>query len=383
MREKEGRILFAIFLLIIFLPALSLAQYETGKKVVSKGVADGKSSSAWDEALNDALRKAVEQGVGTFVATELTVEQKKLVDERIYTESRGYIQNYKIVREGETGGIYEVEISALVKMEKLAGDLEAIGLLIRKKQNPRVMVIIYSSEIDRNRSFFDSDVAREGNRNTENQVESSLIEKGFKLVDAGQARRKKQLESLFLKGDPSRAAKIAKDFGAEILIQGEVRRSFVDKRSVFGRPTRFFSNEIRMKALETDTGKVLFSGYKTRPPSGVGALLPLEDATSELMDEMIEGILDQWRKDVFQAGSYQLDISGVSFTLLSRLKEKLRNIRGLSDVQVRSFQSGHALLEVKYQGAIEELAEKISLMKAPSFEIVGLQANALEMKCLD
>ena len=388
MRAKKGRILSAIFLLfcliIIFSPALSFAQDENGKEVVSTGVADGKSSSARDEALNDALRKAVEQGIGTFVTTELTVEQNKLVDERIYTESSGYIQNYKIVREGETEGLYEVEISALVKMEKLAGDLEAIGLLIRKKQNPRVMVIIYSSEIDRNKSFFDSDVAREGNRNTENQVESSLIEKGFQLVDAGQARRKKELETFLLKGDPSRAARIAKDFGAEILIQGEVRRSFVDKRSIFGRPTRFFSNEIRMKALETDTGKVLFSGYKTRPPSGVGALLPLEDATSELMDEMIEvGILDQWRKDVFQAGGYQLDISGVSFILLSKLKEKLRNLRGLSDVQVRSFQSGHALLEVRYQGALEELAEKISLMKTPSFEIVGFQANALEMKCLN
>ena len=351
--------LVVIFFLVFFFlfPGFSTAvQDEKGKEVIAIGVADGKSAKARDGALNDALRKAVEQGVGTYVTTELTVEQKRLVEDRIYTESSGYIQSYRVLREGETDGLYEVKISALVKMGKLADDLQSIGLLIRKKQNPRVMVVIYSREM--NSSWIG--VALEGNRNAENQVESRLIERGFQLVDAGQVNRKKQLETLLLKGDPSRANKIARDYGAEILVQGEVRRTFVDQRRIFGRATRFFSNEIRLKALETDTGKVLFSGYKTRPASGAEALIPLQDATAELADEMIAGILKQWRKDVFQAGTYELNISKASFSGLSKFKDGLRRIRGLVDIKTRSFQSGYALLEVKYQGSIEELAEKIS-----------------------
>jgi len=367
-------LVFAFFLPLPSLSAVALA--EKSKEVIAVGIADGKSARARDEALNDALRKAVEQGVGTYVTTELTVEQQRLVEDRIYTESRGYIQSYKVLHEGETEGLYEVKISALVKMGKLAEDLQSIGLLIRKKQNPRVMVVIYSREM--NSSWIG--VALEGNRNAENQVESSLIEKGFQLVDAGQVQRKKQLETLLLKGDPSKAGKIARDFGAEILVQGEVRRTFVDQRPIFGRATRFFSNEIRLKALETDTGKVLFSGYKTRPASGAEALLPLQEATSELAEEMITGILKQWRKDVFQAGTYQLNISKASFSNLSKFKQGLLKIRGLREIQTRSFQSGHALLEVKYQGPLEQLAEKISQMKHLSVEIVGLQSNSLDLK---
>lgn len=373
---KKHTILITIFLFLLPLSSLSLAAEKDGKEIRAIGVADGKSSRARDEALNDALRKAVEQGVGTFVTAELTVQQQKLVDERIYTESQGYIQRYEILREGPQEDIYEVEISALVKMGKLAGDLESIGLLIRKKQNPRVMVIIHSGEI--NSSF--PGVALEGNRNAENQIENSLIGKGFKLIDAGQAGRKKQLEILLLKGDPSRAGKIAKDFGAEILVEGDVRRTFVSRRQVFGRSTRFFSNEIRIKAFETDTAKILFSGYKTRPPSGAAALMPLEEVTSELTDEMISGILQQWRKDVFQAGSYQLDISKISFTSLSKLKKGLRNVRGVQGIQVRSFQSGHALIEVKYQGPLEELADKISALKRPRLKITGIQSNTIEIQ---
>jgi len=364
-----------MFLLPLSLP-FAAAQDEGSKEVISVGVADGKSARARDEALNDALRKAVEQGVGTYVTTELTVEQQRLVEDRIYTESRGYIQSYKVIHEGETEGLYEVKISALVKMGKLAGDLQSIGLIIRKKQNPRVMVVIYSAET--NSSFVG--VALEGNRNAENQLESSLIEKGFQLVDAGQVDRKKQLETLLLKGDPSRAGKIARDYGAEILVQGEVRRTFVDQRTIFGRATRFFSNEIRLKALETDTGKVLFSGYKTRPASGAEALLPLQEATSDLAEEMVAGILKQWRKDVFQAGTYQLNISKATYSKLSKFKQGLLKIRGLQDIQTRSYQSGHALLEIKYQGPLEQLAEKISQMKHLSVEVVGLQSNSLDLK---
>ena len=373
--HKPWMVIFLLVAFFVFPWPSDAGQDEQGKEVIALGVADGKSAKARDEALNDALRKAVEQGVGTHVTTELTVEQKRLVEDRIYTESSGYIQSYSILREGGADGLYEVKISALVMMGKLADDLQSIGLLIRKKQNPRVMVVIYSREM--NSSWIG--VALEGNRNAENQVESSLIERGFQLVDAGQVNRKKQLETLLLKGDPSRANKIARDYGAEILVQGEVRRTFVDQRSIFGRPTRFFSNEIRLKALETDTGKILFSGYKTRPASGAEALIPLQDATSELADEMIEGILTQWKADVFQAGTYELNVSKASFGGLSKFKNNLRSIRGLREVRTRSFQSGHALLEVSYQGSIEELAEKISRMKAPSFEVTGLQANSLDL----
>jgi hypothetical protein len=362
-------------LLVILLQSGAAAQTDA-KEVSAVGVADGKSSRARDEAINDGLRKAVEQGVGTFVTAELTVEQQRLVEERIFTESKGYIQSYKVVREGSRDDLYEVEVSALVKMGKLSTDLESIGLLIRKKQNPRVMVVVYSRETTSSEFM---GVALEGSRNAENQIESVLMQRGFQVVDAGQVGRKKELEGLLLRGDPTRAGKMAKDFGAEVLIDVDVRRTFTEQRTVYGRATRFFSNEIRVKAMESDTATVLYSGYKTRPPSGSTAFQPLEDATGELADEMVASILDRWRKDVFQAGTYQIELSSISFNDLTRFKEGLKKIRGVTSIQVRNFQTGHALLEVGYQGPLQELAEKIGSMKNPTPEIKGLQANTIEL----
>lgn len=244
------------------------------------------------------------------------------------------------------------------------------------KPRPKVMVVIYSTEVSS--SFLG--VAMEGNRNTENQIENCLISEGFQLVDASQMSRKKELESLLMREDASLAAKIAKDFGADILVQGDVRRTFVDVRKIFGTPTRFFSNEIRIKAFRTDTGKILFSGYKTRPPSGAGALLPLEDAANELCQEMMDKMLTKGKGNTFQAETYELNLSGVSFNRLSRFKKALRNISGLSEVHVQSYQSGHALIEVRYEGMLEDLAEKINQMKDPYLHIIGLQSCSLDIR---
>lgn len=373
------RYVISLGMFILLLAAVSVsavAQGELEKVIVALGMAGGKAVRARDEAINNALRNAVEQGAGTYISSETTVEQMTLVEDRIYSESRGYIKSYAVLQEGMREGIYHVKISAIVKMEKLAEDLESIGLLIRKKRNPRVMVVVYSEAV--NSPYWR--VVQEGNRNAENQIESGLMAKGFQLVDAGQVRRKKELETLLLQGDPLRASKMAKDFGAEILVEGNVRREFVHEKELFGRNMRFFSNEIRLKALETDTAKVIFSGYRTRPQSGPQALQPLEEATSELVDEMIKGILEQWRKDVFQAGSYQLNLTGASFQDISMFKEGLQQIRGLGDVQLRSFQSGIALLEVKYQGPLEELVEKINNMRSPSIAIAGFQSNTVDLK---
>jgi len=365
--------------LAVMLAGSFMVSAEEGLKTVKAiGVADGGSAQARDEALNDALRKAVEQGVGTFVTAELTVEQQKLVEDKIYTASSGYIEHYNIDREGPKGNLYQVEITAQVKLGKLSGDLKSIGLLMEKKRYPRTAVLVYSKEID---TTFPA-ISMEGNNSVENWVENGLLQEGFQLVDLAQVGYKKELETSLSAGDPNKAAKIAKNFGAEVLVAGEVRRSYVGDRQVMGRNMRFFTNEVRLKAIETDTTRVLYSGARTKPASGGETFTLLETATEELLDEMKTAVLEKWRKDVYQASAYQIDIENISFDNLSKFKEGLKKIRGVRDVQTRNFQSQNALLEVQYQGTLEDLSDKIrKTIKTPRFEIQGMQANTLEIKC--
>lgn len=367
---------FIICILILCtLPVMSFGR-DNEKEIVATGMADGTTAKSRDEAIDDALRRAVEQAMGSYVSSETLVENMILIEDRIYSETRGYIKSYEVIKEKTDGGAYEIRISAVVKTGKLADDLESIGLLIRKKRNPRVMVVLSSREVSG--TYFE--VTREGNMNVENQIEGKLIQKGFQVVDAGQVSHKKQVEAAIYGNDLSKAGKIAKDFGAEVLIVGDVRREYTNSRNLYGRNVRFFSNEVRLKALETDTAKILYSGFRTKPPSGVDYLEPMQEASSELAEEMVAGILGQWSRDVYQIATYELNISGASFKDVTQLKKGLKKIRGFGGINTRSFQSGIALLEVKYKGTLEELADKISELHSPALEITGIQSNTIEMK---
>ncbi|MBU1717358.1 MAG: LPP20 family lipoprotein [Proteobacteria bacterium] len=369
-----------ILAILLFSVIPSFAADPPAQEVIATGFGSGDQiAAARDEAINDALRKAVEQGVGVNISSQTTVEQMVLIEDRIYSESRGFIESYKIINEGKEDDVYQVKISALVKMAELSEKLAAIGIILKKKENPRVMVIVHSRELTDSIIGFEAG----GNANAENQLERILLQKGFRLVAPDQQNKRKDLAELLTSGDPSRAGKIAKDFGAEILIEAEVRREFAGNRSVLGQDIKFFTNEIRLKALEADTAKIIYSGYRTKPASGASALQVLEEATADLAKEMVDTILDQWRKDVYQASNYQLNISQVTFSKLAQIIENIKGLRGVSDLQTRNFQNNSAFLELKFQGGINDLAGKIGQIKNPALEITGLRANTIDLETKD
>lgn len=359
---------------LTLLPVLGHTKGEE-KQIVVTGMADGTTAKSRDQAIADALRQAVEQAMGSYVSAETLVENMMLIEDRIYTETRGYISQYEIVEEKTTKDAYQVQVSAQVKTSKLESDLEAIGLLISKKQNPRVMVVLYSTE----GGVFWFEYIREGNRNIENRIENSLIQKGFEIVDATQVSRQKEIEAALSQNDLSGAVSAAKDFGAEVLITGNIRRMFVNSRSLYGRTMRFYSNEIQVKAMETDSAKVLYSGARNRPPSSLNHIEPLEEASSELTEEMVAGILGKWSKDVYDATRYQLNIANAKFKDISAMKKELENMRGFAGVQTRSFRSNVAKLEVKYKGSLEELVDNISQIESPGIEITSFQSSTVDL----
>lgn len=240
----------------------------------------------------------------------------------------------------------------------------------------KVMVAVYSIEIDT--TFLG--VAAEGNRGAENQIENRLMQHGFEVLDAGQFSKIKQMESFLAKGDPLKANRLAADFGAQVLVYGEVRRSFVGERLIMGRPTRFFSNELGLKAIETRTGSILFSGYQTRPPSGEGATLPLEEAASDLCDQLIPAIEKGGRTPESEPERCELSVENVSFDVLQDFVRALEGIEGLKKATMQGFESGHALIGLEFEGSLLNLAERIGRMKGISVEIVSVQSNTIRMR---
>ncbi len=293
------------------------------------------------------------------------------MNERIYSQTQGYIQHYEILDENHDDEAFRVKVSAQVKTVELVDDLDSIGLLINKKQHPRVMVVLNSRQID----FF----TQAGSGNIENQIEAHLLQKGFDIVDANQVSLKKQVEVALLGQEFSQASQIAKDFGAEVLIACTVRREFANVREVYGTNVQFYSNEIQLKAFETHSARVLYSGFRNPSPTAIDHLGLLKAASLEMIEELVANILEKWKKDVNQGTQNQLNVSNTRFRELDLLTKELQNMHGISSIKTRNFQSDKASLELQYKGVLQELVRKISQIQSPGIEITGFHTNSIEI----
>jgi hypothetical protein len=130
--------------------SLSVWADENQKMVVVTGVAvlQGENiAGARQTAVQDALRQAVEQGVGMLMNATSILKNDELM-EKIYTNTQGYITRYEIIKERkEQNGLYRVKIQAGVKTGALRDTLVKLGIIKAMMDYPRIMIIPYPQEV--------------------------------------------------------------------------------------------------------------------------------------------------------------------------------------------------------------------------------------------
>ena len=136
--------------LLFFFAGSSRLSAQQAQTITAEGVGaviGGDRAIARDQAINDALRKAVEQAVGTMVSSETMVQNFQTLNDRIYTQTQGYIQNYQVLSENPGPNVHQVTIQATVAMGDLEKDLQALGFLLGQVGKPRIMILIAEQNI--------------------------------------------------------------------------------------------------------------------------------------------------------------------------------------------------------------------------------------------
>ena len=139
------RIAVASLCLSVFLPFFSVPLFGQGAsdaiEVTATGSATGDPALAREQALADALRDAVRQGVGVDLISETKVENFKTEYDRVMTSSFGYVEEHQILEQKYSDGVYTVKIKAKVNKGTPGSDnLLALRLLVRRMGSPRVLI---------------------------------------------------------------------------------------------------------------------------------------------------------------------------------------------------------------------------------------------------
>ena len=72
-----------------------------------------------DEAVNSASRSAVQQVVGMLLSSEIVVENSKLIEDRIISHSRGYVERIEELAARSSDGLVQVDVRVWVRKQPL------------------------------------------------------------------------------------------------------------------------------------------------------------------------------------------------------------------------------------------------------------------------
>ncbi len=362
--------------IVLFIIAVCSVSFGEEKEVVSEGVGDMAVSTAIarDTAIEDALRGAVKQVVGTLITSESMVSNFTLLYDRVYSKSSGYVKSYKILSEKKTEDLYVVRINAKVGLDSISDDLQAIGLLISRKHNPRVMVLVGESIANSELEI------HKGQSVSETTFIEQFLSKGFKVVDSEMAKKVTERNQMFhaLEGDELLAAKIGLQYDAEIIVVGKAiaTQKQSNRTTEYFNGTNFKSVHANMyaKAIRVDNAEIISSGSMSgviaHTDETTGSYKAFQKVGKKLVDKIIEGILGKWEDDT-NLNTVELTLSGLlSYKDLIKIKNDIKQkLRGVKEINQRGFTDGVAVLEIKVQGDAQIVAEGLVVQKMDNKDI--------------
>lgn len=382
-----------IFSVLLLVSAILNAQtYDDGDYSVieSSGtgsIVAGDVAHARDDAIDDALRTGIEQALGMLVESETLTENYQLIEDRIISKTQGYVQNYRVVSEGKRDEmLYEVTVEARIKVADIKNDLEGIQTLMRRKNTPRMMVLIEERNVGETPGYH----AIDADLNTaETALMDAFMAKGFRFVDESTVKRNltQQKRAAVLAGDTEQAVAIGKMVGAEVLLAGKALAKATEI-TAYGTKIRSQQATVSVRAIRTDTGDIIATSNAQGKFSHIddiaGGTAAIQKASEKVAAEIMDEILQQWQSDVSSGSTVSLQVQGLTdFDLLSKFKSSLSYyVRGMESLNQRSWNNGIAVFEVVLKGNADDLAKRLSNkeMDGHMLQVIGMSQNSVSVK---
>ncbi len=384
--KVKQTLLFAILvglpcLLPLFYTASAEAKLKPSVIVVSaEGLSDPNfykdRAIAYDEALRDAKRQAIEKAVGCFVSTETLVENYTLIHDRVISRARGVIKRVlKVVNGGvQPDGFYHVWIKAEVYAAPLRNALQTLSrseriAMIKERGNPTFSVGLYIESPDTWGRKIPCEVC---NREIQNRLKNF----GYKVISEEEAERQKKERIKFMMAQgltreiASQIVKKPSDISINGLIR--LRKSPKIKLESGLEVQTTILTAWSLEAIDNHTSEIIFA-ENFRPPRGV-----IYNDEDEAIMDVGRKVGNLFSKDIFRdyilkpTHDVVLTFVGIPDRDLAKLmKKELLGIRSVLNVTFREFlANGETVFEVEFAGTREQLTDILD----------GVVLNALNRK---
>lgn len=366
--HRGGLLKTALFLLLLMLSS-TCALAETAVDATGVAVISGDNSAlARDAAIGDALRKAVEQAIGTIVSSETMVANYRVLSDNVYTKTQGYIKSYDVVKEWQVSGLYQVLVRAVVDTGPLKDDLSALGVLQMKAGRPKVLFLIAEKNIGQKYYHFwwwgkseymgeTVDISA-----AETAMKEAFVTNGFTVVDTGRPEDISVTDAYRVADlSAAEAKEIGKAVNAEVVVYGKAVAK--EGPAAGGTVVTAYLADVTAQAVRVDDGVVLAvsggHGVSRNISDISGGTEAITRASQELAGKLIDQITARWTAGV---NLVTITLSGINdYQRLIDFKNALKGrVRGVSAVYQRKYSDGEAVFEVETKASAQDIADDIS-----------------------
>ena len=357
---KKFAIIF--FSLLIILSATAYA-----KNVTVTGT--GMTST---EAENDALRAAVENTLGVLVDSNTLVQNYTLINDQIYTQSRGFVNDYTVVSREEVGGVWRVTINATVDDQpnsKLMNELTRLGIINVQLRNPKIAVYVPEQHLNYN----------VGGAGAETAIVKTLLNAGFNFVtEVGTGLNYQSPMSM----NVAQMKAAAEKFGVDIMIVGE---SFSEGVGDLGNylPGNQRTNmqacraRVEAKMFILKTGQVIAAdgkyGSAYDNSEAIAAKKALASAGEQAGNYFVEQITGMYTS----RQGLEVVVIGADFSKISLVQSALSKVNRVKNVNLSSYDGGRAVFTVMYGGSPQTLFNELRAQTTADLTLQSLAYNTL------
>ena len=238
------KVIWSLFWVNLVAILLMRAQGQQDEWLIATG--SGKNRS---EAIRDALRSVVEQGVGVWVQARSLMVNLEVKEDVVRTVAKGYVRRYEILEEQQEGEIYRVRLRARVAdiFQAIDQHFSQAPALYQELGEPRFLVLLNEEALGR---------PLQDEHPAELAIIDILRKEGVRVVDRSQAEKVRSAGRLqaLLSGQKEVAWVVGEESRAEILLVGTAKAEF------FGEVISGVSTchaHIELKAIWVDDGEVL------------------------------------------------------------------------------------------------------------------------------
>jgi len=375
--------LVALCLLLSAAPIRAENNAKTSEWVTVTSEAAGTKLSAKDEALQTALRKAVEQVCGVFLNSQSKTDNFKLVYDKVFADAVGYVERHKDAEYWIQDGNTHCKVTALVSKRKFEDKWAAIAHTVSQEGNPRIIIAIVEYVQPKGAAK-----QEEGSGIVLGKIEDFFIEKGIEIVDKQTAdevsKRDKMLAAI--KDDAAELAALGARFKADVIVVGTATAKFGKTLKVSDIDMYQYVASLRVRAIRTDSAKVIAS--KSFGPTTANSLQAVggeDKALAELGNQaapkLLEAMVQAWRKQVHVTRNVRLNVSGMDYAAWKEFNAEVKeDIRGVQALRLREITESVANIDVEYAYGITTLADRLTELKKVKLEITEITANRIKLK---